>query len=118
MHSERRRAVRYHFGGVAEVIDTMGKQCVALSTDLSSFGCFLKTTGPFPAETVVDVRITHEHVQFFARGRVTHSHPNKGMGIAFGPIEPLHQAVLQKWLTEAAFNESFTTIPHTNLEDA
>jgi hypothetical protein len=52
--------------------------------------------------TVVDVRITHERVQFAARGQVTYSQPHKGMGIAFGTIEPEHRVVLEKWLVQAA----------------
>jgi hypothetical protein len=99
---ERRRAIRYRFGGVAEVINSAGKHCVALSSDLNLFGCFVKTTAPFPKGTGVDVRITHGGAQFSARGKVTHSQPDKGMGIAFGAIEPEHRAILNNWLDQAA----------------
>jgi PilZ domain len=102
MQSERRRAIRYHFGGVAEVIDSSGKHCVALCSDLSLFGCLLKTADPIPAGTVVDLKITHGSVQISARGKVTHSQPSRGMGVAFGPIGGEHQAILDKWLAEAS----------------
>ena len=99
---ERRRAVRHRFGGVAEVRDSTGRHCVALSSELNLFGCFVKTKGPFPEGTGVDVRITHGGVQFSAHGEVTHSQSNKGMGIAFGVIEPEHRAILDTWLDQAA----------------
>ena len=82
--------------------DRSGKHCIALSSDLSLFGCFVKTSNSFPEGTNVNVRITHEGVQFAARGEVTNSQPDKGMGIAFGKIESRHRAVLDKWLVQAS----------------
>lgn len=57
---ERRRAIRYHFGGIAEVVDLASQKIlVELTRDLSSCGCFVKTKTPFPKGTQVNVRITH-----------------------------------------------------------
>ena len=49
MKLERRAATRYNFGAIAEVIDLdEPDELVSLTRDLSSSGCFVVTTTPFP----------------------------------------------------------------------
>ena len=96
-----RRTTRHYFGGPAEVIDIRSKrQLLAPATDLSLFGCFVKTIAPFAEGTRIRLRITHGGEVFEARGHVAHSRAGKGMGIALAEIELPHQVVLDEWLAQ------------------
>ena len=100
---ERRRAVRYHFGAVAEVTDAVSKQTlVELTRDLSLCGCFVKTKTPFPKGTRVNVRITHSGATIAALGNVSDNVSHEGMGIAFVRVEFQDQVVLEQWLSHAS----------------
>jgi hypothetical protein len=45
---DSRRAVRYHFGGAAEVADiSSGKYIITEASEIGRFGCFVKTAAPF-----------------------------------------------------------------------
>jgi hypothetical protein len=103
MQLERRRAARYHFGGIAEVID-LGSQktLVELTRDLSLYGCFVETKTPFPEGTPVNVKITHSGATIAALGNVSDNVSHEGMGIAFARVEPDAQAVLELWLSHAS----------------
>ena len=70
----------------------------AHTTNLSLFGCYVLTTGPFPEGTKVSLRITHGGTSLGALGKVVYSKSNSGMGVAFTEIEPPSQAILEKWL--------------------
>ena len=98
MESERRRATRYNFGAIAEVID-LGQlnEVVSLTRDLSLLGCFVKTTMAFPKGTPVRVKIRHSGADFAAMGKVTNI-TSEGMGIEFIRIEPTDRTVLEEWL--------------------
>jgi PilZ domain-containing protein len=97
--SQRHRRARRLFVVIIDLTDTRsGSQLVALTKDLSEFGCFVKTVTPFSECTKVRVRISHAGVNFVALGKVTHSRPNSGMGIAFVTIEPTSRPVLLEWL--------------------
>jgi hypothetical protein len=75
-----------------------GKRLAALTKDLSRFGCCVKTATPFPDGIKVRLRIWHAGMNFVARGRVAHSRPDSGMGIAFITIEPGSMPILDTWL--------------------
>jgi hypothetical protein len=103
----RRRAIRHYFGGPAEVTDVNSKkQLLASTTDLSMFGCFVKTANPFPQGTSVALKITHRGVIFAVCGKVAHAQQKRGMGISFGAIEPDHQTVLDSWLARSEVRRS------------
>ncbi len=70
----------------------------ARTTNLSLFGCYVYTTGPFPVATKVSLRILHSGASFAAFGKVVSSKPDSGMGIAFTQIESSGQAILEKWM--------------------
>lgn len=100
---ERRRAVRYAFGGVAEVTHIeSGKYLLSIVTELSRIACFIKTDHPFPAESKADLKITHKHTLLTASGKVLSSRPSRGMAIAFESISSANLEVLERWLSEAA----------------
>jgi hypothetical protein len=99
MPLQRRRADRNAFGGVAQVTDpASGLHLVASASVLGRFGCFVKTSTPFPSGTTVSIRINHDDREFAASARVVHVLTSKGMGIAFGALTPADQAVLEEWL--------------------
>lgn len=98
----RRRAVRHYFGGPAEVTDLNNHtRLLALTTDLSVFGCFVRTRHPFPEGTRITVRITHQGAVFANCGDVAHVQPNKGMGIAFGAVDRQAQVILDDWISRS-----------------
>jgi PilZ domain len=70
----------------------------ARTANLSLFGCYVYATGPFPKGTKVSLKITHGGVTLAALGKVVHSKPKSGTGVAFTTIEPPSQAILEKWL--------------------
>jgi hypothetical protein len=98
----RRRAVRHYFGGPAEVTDFNNhKRLLALTTDLSVFGCFVRTRHPFPKGTEITLKISHQGAVFTSCGNVAHVQPNKGMGIAFGAVDRHAQVVLDHWISHS-----------------
>jgi len=68
--------------------------------DLTLFGCFVETGSPFPQGTKIRVRISRAGAHVAALGKVVHSQPNAGMGIAFTSVEPSSLPVLDAWLAE------------------
>ena len=99
--SEHHRARRYSFVAGIQVTDlAKGKQLVAHTQDLSSFGCLVETVTPFADGTKVRVRITRGGARLIAQGRVVHSQPNAGMGVVFISFEPGSLPTLESWLTE------------------
>lgn len=70
MEYDRRRATRYNFGAIAEVIDLdEPDELVSLPRDLSLSGCFVMTTTPFPKGTRVRVRIKSSGGEVTAIGK-------------------------------------------------
>ena len=93
------RASRYPFAASIELTDLRSDRLLsARTTNLGLFGCYVHTTGPFPAGTKVSLRITHGGTSLAALGKVAHCNQNSGMGVAFTTIEPLSKAILEKWL--------------------
>jgi hypothetical protein len=98
----RRRAFRLYFGGAAEIADTNSKRrLLALTTDLSAFGCFVKTETPWPTGTEIAVKITHKGQAFVGLGTVAHARPELGMGIAFSAVTREDQEILDRWLSHS-----------------
>jgi PilZ domain-containing protein len=96
---ERRQMTRYDFGAIAEVIDLDSRQdVIAVTRDLSSSGCFVKTNAQLPTGTTVMVRIRALGEEFAAKGNVTGNQTWEGMGIEFVEIQPKDQAIIEQWL--------------------
>jgi hypothetical protein len=99
------RATRYSFAADIAVTDVKSeKHVLARTTDLSLFGCFAKTTTPFPRGTTVRLRVSRGAEQITAFGKIAYSLADEGMGIVFGKIEPSDQAILEQWLTQLRNN--------------
>ncbi len=93
------RASRYPFAASIELTDVRSERLLtARTTNLSLFGCYVYTTGPFLVGTKVSLRILHGGASFAAFGKVVYSKPDSGMGITFTEIESSAQVILEKWL--------------------
>jgi len=95
-----RRANRFYFGAIAEVIDLDSRRdLVGISRDLSLSGAFVKTSEAFASGTEVRVRLTASGAHFAATGRVTANLTLEGMGIEFIEVLPKDHAVLETGLS-------------------
>lgn len=77
-----------------------GKYLVAVTGDINRFGCFVKTTTPFPIGDPVSLKMTYDGRTLAIPGRVVYVQPTEGMGIAFDAIAASDQAILDRWLVE------------------
>jgi hypothetical protein len=105
MKAPHHRATRHAFATDIAITSVKSeKQVLARTADLSLFGCFVKTTTPFPQGTTVSIRITHGASHITALGKIAFSRADEGMGIVFGKIEPSDQAILERWLDQLRNN--------------
>jgi PilZ domain len=97
---ERRRAPRYAFKA-ASVLTEAGsfKIIVALTGDLSGFGCFVQAGNAFPHGTNVQIDMRNEGATFAATGKVAYA-TDQGMGIEFISVEAGDQEILERWLAD------------------
>ena len=96
-----RRAVRYQFGGLAEVVHLeSGWGLTGPATVLSVCGCFVRTKTRFSPGSMIRLRITQGDVTVATSGYVVHN-TDAGMGIAFNAIGPIEQSTLEKLLVGA-----------------
>jgi len=82
--NNRRSQSRYNCRISAEVYRTgtsVPNHCCL--TDLSSGGCYLEVSLPFPAGSSVEIVVRTYELKLRLRGTVQTSHPGYGMGIAF-----------------------------------
>jgi len=80
----RRQQARYSCRLGAEVYRTgtaVPNHCCL--TDLSSGGCYLEVSLPFPKSSSVEILVRTYEMKLHLRGTVLTSHPGYGMGIAF-----------------------------------
>jgi hypothetical protein len=99
--TNRRRVPRYVFGGVAEICPLHSHEyIIAPTTELSSLGCFIRTSASLPPGTQVTLKITHDESEFTAHGKVAYTLPEIGVGIEFEAIEPKDEALLETWLKQ------------------
>ena len=99
MEKESNRARRYPVQAYVEVATVPPEaQLRERTSDLSLFGCHVKTVTPFTPGTEVSIQISHAGENFGARGRVAYARPNVGMGIVFTTIPSSDRAVLEDWI--------------------
>jgi hypothetical protein len=99
--SERRIAPRYPFTATAEIAGLHNSlRITARTTDISTGGCYIDTTVPFPSGDPVRIRITKGGRHFEARAKVCYSQQGMGMGLQFMEIPPVDAEVLHRWLAE------------------
>ena len=99
MHTENNRGRRYPVQAYVEVASVPpDKQLRERTTDLSLFGCHVKTVAPFTPGTEVSVQIAHAGENFGARGHVAYAREGVGMGIVFTAIPSNDRTVLEDWI--------------------
>ena len=100
-HSKR-RATRYYFGGVVELIHLeSGRMIVALVRALNLYGCFVKTSQSFKLGSKLVLRMTHSGSHFSAKGRVVNQ-TEIGIGVEFDEIDPSDRSRLEECLADLA----------------
>ena len=99
---ERRRGPRYAFIASAELVEQKADVRIASRiSELSMNGCYLDMMNPFPAGTMVLVRISAGEDLFQSKGKVVYSQMNMGAGVGFLDYDQASRAVLERWMDEA-----------------
>lgn len=111
----RRRAPRYHLGGVVELTDLdSGRMKVALVRAVSLYGCFVKTEMPVKKAARVALKIAHSGTHFSATGHVVNCVQDQnsgGLGIEFAEIDPVDRVRLEACLNELAATHKLPPVP-------
>jgi len=102
MEQERRRTPRFSYIAQDELREDASQvRVVSRVSELSLNGCYLDMMNPFPAGTMVTLRITAGEETFEAHAKIIYSTPNMGAGAAFLDVDPKHQSLLKRWLDSA-----------------
>lgn len=97
----RPRARRYSFVAIVELTDLeSGSHLRAETTNLSLFGCHIKTDKIWAMGTKVRIRIVYKGASFAAMAKVAYARPIFGTGIVFTDVEPIDQEILEIWVAE------------------
>ena len=70
-------------------------------SELSMNGCYLDMMNPFPAGTLVLVKISAGEDFFHAKGKIAYSQTNMGAGVGFLELDEAARLVLERWIDEA-----------------
>jgi len=100
-HHEPRRHVRYPFTATVEAVESKSQtQIQGRTRDLSREGCYVDTISPFPAGSVVKLRLTKEMRSFEAQAEVVYSLVGMGMGVKFTDADAEQLVTVEKWVGE------------------
>lgn len=105
--NNRRAQTRYSCRLGAEVYQTgtpVPNHCCL--TDLSSGGCYLEVTRPFPQGSSVEIVVRTYELKLHLRGTVQAAHPGYGMGVAFELKTKEEQANVKKLTDFVAATQS------------
>lgn len=96
---ERRCQPRIPFKATSVVAEIGSTQVVVAQTsELSRYGCFVKTIKPYPQGTRVRIEMAEGGATFSALGVVAYI-AGDGMGVIFSTVEPENDEILAKWLS-------------------
>ena len=102
MQRDLRRSPRVPFVASAEITELETETRLPARTgDLSRHGCYMDMIHPLPLGTPVRVHITHGQRSFQATAGVVYCQVPLGMGLEFSSVDSNHEAILQRWLSEA-----------------
>jgi uncharacterized protein (TIGR02266 family) len=84
--------------------ESLGKQAVFLTRDVSVGGLFVTAKDPFPtgSEVAVSLALASGETPLKARGTVVYSLKGMGMGVQFGELDGQVRDSLQKFVDESA----------------
>jgi hypothetical protein len=103
MDRERRRTPRYLFIASAEMHDEKSDVRVATRvSELSAHGCYLDMMNPFPPGSLIRLKIFAGDLTFFSKAKVIYATQNMGAGVSFIDLDPQNEAILTKWMEQAA----------------
>lgn len=98
---ERRRNTRYAFTADVELLEpNSGIAIPGRTADLSRGGCYVDTINPFPADTVVKLRLTKWDRSFEAQAKVVYSAAGMGMGLMFVTVDREQRLTMECWIAE------------------
>lgn len=105
---DRRRLPRIPFKATSVVAEIGSTQVVvAQTTELSRYGCFVKTIKPYAQGTRVHIEMAEAGTAFSASGVVAYV-AGDGMGVIFSMVEHENYEVLAEWLSRAPrFSERY-----------
>jgi hypothetical protein len=100
-HEKKRAVRRIQLVATAEVTardtDTL---LSARMSELGLGGCYVDTLSPFPAATLVHVRIIRDGGAFECEAKVVYIHEGFGMGIAFTNMALDQRRILENWIAD------------------
>jgi hypothetical protein len=102
----RRSDLRYAFVATIEVIDTKsGKQIVCETSNLSRYGCHVRTSILIVPGTSVNLKIKHHGTSFQSQGTTVYAIQGEGIGIHFANVPIEERVVLKEWLVQLSTQE-------------
>ena len=102
MRTERRRAPRYPFIAMAEIVDEKeNARTSSRVSDLSLHGCYVEMLDPFPQGTNVMLEIYTESEFLEVHATVAYFEPKQGMGLIFSEMPQYFASVLNRWVLQA-----------------
>ena len=81
-----------------------GRETWGETTNLSRGGCFVRTSEPFPQDTLLLIEIWNHRVRFVTDARVAYALEREGMGLSFLNLPTNQLCILEDWLSSAAGN--------------
>jgi hypothetical protein len=106
MGQERRRAARFPFVGLADIIlESSGARTSARMREISLYGCRVDADILLAPKTRVLVRIFRRAEFIEAAASVVYASLDLGIGLAFHRIEPDFERLLKRWLLHAVEHE-------------
>jgi hypothetical protein len=97
----QRSDLRYGFVATTEVVDPKsGRQIVSETSNLSRYGCHVRTSTPVLPGTPVNLRIQYQGTSFQSQGRVVYAIRGEGIGIHFANVPIGERVVLKEWLLQ------------------
>ena len=104
---ERRHHDRLAFtASVVAIEPVSGTRIDARTTDVCPGGCYVDSMSPFPAGTVLQLRLTKDGKSFQSHARVVSSDAGVGMGVSFSSPAPDQGELLDSWLAGSVRCES------------
>ena len=82
-----------------------GKQIASATSNLTRYGCHVRTSPPFLPGTPVKLIIKHQGITFQSSGKVVYAIGGEGMGIHFGNVEIVERVILKEWLVQVGTEE-------------
>ena len=98
---KQRSVRRCPFVASVEVTEEQsGTRLSARTSELAMGGCYIDALNPFPAGTLIALRIVRDQGVFETKAKVVYCDPKFGMGVAFLEMAPNQRTILEGWLAE------------------